>query len=114
MGRGGREQGLGPRGAGCIRGCRQEGSACSGRFENEEREGELVRYCSRGLHAGLTLEQTAIVNSGFQGEGSVDEHPMVTCAQYIPTPQTESPQPAAMGPSVLTPVRCTSCWVQGS
>ena len=74
-----------------------------------------MRYCSRGLHTGLTLEQTAIVNSGFHdGGGSVDEHPKVTCAQYIPTAQTQSPQPAAMGPSVLTPVRRASCWVQGS
>ena len=71
VGRGGREQGLGPCGAGCIRGCRQEGSACSGKFENEEGEGELVRYCSRGLHTGLTLEQTAIVNSGFHDGGGV-------------------------------------------
>lgn len=63
--------GSGPRGAGGIRGCRQGGSACSGKFENEEGEGELVRYCSRGLQTGLTLEQAAIVNSGFHDGGGL-------------------------------------------
>lgn len=96
VGRGGREQGLGHRGAGC----RQEGSACSGKFESERGEGELVHHCSHGLHTGLTLEQTAIINSGFHdGVGSVDEHPTVTCAQYIPPSQRPWALPCQAGPA---------------
>lgn len=62
-----------------------------------------MRYCSRGLQTGLTLEQAAIVNSGFHDGGGLWTDTSRSRAPVHPHSAGRVPPASSHGPSPPDP-----------